>query len=114
MLNNTQRRKYRVRNNIKSNNKSNRPRITVTRSNKNIYAQLIDIDGKVLKAFSTKNLDVNEKGNGTEKARKVGVEFAKLCIQDKVNEVVFDKGPYIYNGRIKAIAEGCREAGLQF
>ena len=114
MLNNTQRRKYRVRSNIKDNNKSNRPRIVVTRSNKNVYAQLIDSNGSVLKAFSTKNLDAKEKGTGTEKAKKVGVEFAKLCLKDKISEVVFDKGPYIYNGRVKAIAEGCREAGLAF
>ncbi|MBL6664649.1 MAG: 50S ribosomal protein L18 [Rickettsiales bacterium] len=114
MLNNTQRRKYRVRSNLKINNKSGRPRVVVTRSNKNIHAQLIDINGKVLKAFSTKNLDATEKGTGTEKAKKVGIEFAKLCLKDKISEVVFDKGPYIYNGRVKAIAEGCREAGLAF
>lgn len=114
MLNNTLRRKYRVRSNLKDNNKSNRPRIVVTRSNLNIYAQLIAIDGKVLHAFSTKNLAKEEKGSGSQKAKKVGIEFAKLCLNDKITEVIFDKGPYIYNGRVKALADGCREAGLKF
>lgn len=110
----TNRRKQRVRNSIAKNNKSNRPRIVVTRSNKNIYAQLIDVEGKVLKSFSTINFSEKKKASGIEQATLVGKEFAKLCLADGVKEVVFDKGGYIYNGRVKAIAQACREAGLQF
>ena len=114
MTNNILRRKYRVRGNIKKNNKSQRPRLVVTRSNKNIYAQIIDISGNVLGSFSTKNLAVNEKESGTLKAKKVGVELAKICLNGKIDKVVFDKGQYIYNGRVKALAQGCRETGLNF
>jgi len=114
MLNNSLRRKYRVRNNLIKNNKGNRPRIVVTRSNKNTSVQLISTDGKVLHSFSTLKLEENKKASGVEKAKLVGVEFAKACLKDKIEEVIFDKGQYIYNGRVKAVAEGCREGGLKF
>jgi len=111
MLTNSQRRKFRTRNNILVNNKSQRPRVVVTRSNKNIYAQLISIEGSVIKSYST--LCFEDKISGLEKAKKVGTEFAKLCLKDNIDSVVFDKGQYIYGGRVKALAEGCREAGLK-
>jgi large subunit ribosomal protein L18 len=115
MINSTyERRKYRVRSNIAKNNKSNRPRIVVCRTNKNIYAQLISVEGKVLTSFSTLSFEENKKVSGMEKAKLVGVEFAKLCLKNGIKEVVFDKGAYIYNGRVKVVAEACREAGLQF
>ncbi len=114
MLTNYERRKHRVRNKIVKNNKSLRPRIVVYRSNKNIYAQLIAVDGKTLKAFSTDNLEKSVKATGLDKAKLVGKEFAKLCLKDGFVEVVFDKGVYLYNGRVKALAEACREAGLKF
>ncbi|OFW81107.1 MAG: 50S ribosomal protein L18 [Alphaproteobacteria bacterium RIFCSPLOWO2_01_FULL_40_26] len=118
MLTNYERRKFRVRNHIEASNKGGRPRLVVSRSNKNIYAQLIDAKGKVLCSFSTLNFEdnkkANKKTNGTEKAKFVGQEFAKICLKNGVKEVVFDKGAYIYNGRVKALAEACREAGLQF
>lgn len=111
MLTNRQRRKYRTRNKIISNNKLDRPRVVVTRSNKNLYAQLIDVNGNVLKSFSTLNFE--DKCTGLEKAKKVGLEFAKLCIKDNISSAIFDKGQYIYGGRVKALAEACREAGLK-
>lgn len=114
MLTKYERRKFRVRNKIVKNNKTNRPRIVVSRSNKNIYAQLIDVAGKVLSSFSTLNFEENKKISGVEKAKLVGAEFAKNCLKTGVKEVVFDKGAYIYSGRVKALAEACREAGLQF
>lgn len=114
MLNTYERRKLRVRGKIAKNNKSQRPRIIVTRSNKNIHAQLISVDGNVLQAYSTVNFKDNKKITGIEKATLVGAEFAKLCLANGIKEVVFDKGAYNYNGRVKAIAESCRKAGLQF
>lgn len=114
MLTNYERRKFRVRNKIAASNKSNRPRISVSRSNKNIYAQLIAVDGKVICTFSTLNLEGNKKATGVEQAKEVGRGFAKICLEKGVKEVVFDKGAYVYNGRVKALAESCREAGLQF
>lgn len=114
MLTNHERRKFRVRNKIAKSNKTNRPRIVVTRSNKNIYAQLISVEGKVLASYSTLSFEEDKKAKGMEKAKMVGKEFAKNCLKTGVKEVVFDKGLYIYNGRVKALAEACREAGLQF
>lgn len=114
MLNSYQRRKYRVRSKIAKSNRSSRPRIVVSKSNKNFHAQLIDINGEVKVAFSTLNFKEKEKSTGTEKAKKVGQEFSKLCLEKGFSEVVFDKGAYNYNGRVKAMAESCREAGLKF
>jgi large subunit ribosomal protein L18 len=114
MLTNYERRKFRVRNKIAQNNKTNRPRLVVSVSNKNIYAQLINSEGKVLKSFSTLNFTEEKKIKGIEKAKIVGKEFAEICLKDGLKEVVFDKGAYAYNGRVKALAEACRQAGLQF
>lgn len=114
MLTKYNRRKFRIRNQIAKSNKSNRPRIVVSRSNKNIYAQLIDIDGNVLTSYSTNNAKSPKKVSGLEKARLVGHEFSKLCIKKDIVKVVFDKGAYTYGGRVKAVAEACREGGLQF
>lgn len=114
MLTTYKRRQLRVRGKVIANNKSQRPRIVVARSNKNLGLQLISIDGKVLAAYSTVNFKEPKKISGIEKAKLVGAEFAKLCLKDGIKEVVFDKGAYIYNGRVKAVAESCRAAGLQF
>ena len=114
MLTTYKRRQLRVRGKIAANNKSLRPRIVVTRSNKNLGMQLINLEGQVLQAYSTVNFKETKKISGIEKAKLVGTEFAKLCLKDCVKEVVFDKGAYIYNGRVKAVAEACRAAGLQF
>jgi large subunit ribosomal protein L18 len=114
ILTNYERRKFRVRNKIIKSNKSNRSRVVVYRSNKNFYAQLVDLNGNITHSFSTLKLEENIKASGVEKARMVGENFAKICLATGISEVVFDKGAYIYNGRVKAIAEGCRKAGLKF
>lgn len=114
MLTNYERRKFRVRNKIAASNKTNRPRICVFRSNKNIYAQLIAIDGKVICSSSTLKFDEKKKISGIEKAKEVGAAFAAICLKSGIKEAVFDKGAYVYNGRVKALAEGCRSAGLKF
>ena len=108
------RRKNRIKINIKKNNKSNRPVISVFRSNKNIYAQLIDCDGKILISYSTLVFEKTIKASGIEKAKIVGKEFAKLCVKQGIKQVVFNKGAYNYNGRVKLLAEACREEGLKF
>ena len=64
--------------------------------------------------FYVINFEGEKKVSGVEKAKLVGKEFAKICLQKGIKEIVFDKGAYVYNGRVKAIAEACREAGLQF
>ncbi len=112
MLTSYQRRKVRVRNNVKKNNKSNRPRIVVNRTNKNIYAQIVSIDGNVLVQASSILFD--EKISGIEKAKIVGKDIANLCKKANIDNVVFDKGAYNYNGRVKALADACREFGLNF
>ncbi len=114
MLNSYQRRKFRVRSNIAKNNKGLRPRVIVTRSNKNLHAQLLDQDANVIASFSTLLLPSGKKSTGVEKAKSVGLEFAKKCLGTGATKVVFDKGAYNYNGRVKALAEGCREGGLEF
>jgi large subunit ribosomal protein L18 len=114
MTTNYQRRKLRTKNNVVSNNKSGRPRITVSRKNKNIYTQLIDAVGNVLVSFSSLNIKSDSPLTGIEKAKLVGKNFATICLQRGFELAVFDKGPYIYNGRIKALAESCREHGLKF
>jgi large subunit ribosomal protein L18 len=112
MLTSYQRRKVRVRNNVKKNNKSKRPRIIVNRTNKNIYAQIVSIDGNVLVQASSILFD--EKISGVEKAKIVGKNIAELCIKANIENVVFDKGAYNYNGRVKALAGACRDSGLKF
>ena len=114
MITRYQRRKFRVRNAVIQNNKSERPRIVVSRSNQNMYAQLINVEGRVLASYSTLNFTEDKKISGIEKAKAVGKEFAKICLQNGISQVVFDKGAYAYSGRVKTIAESCREAGLQF
>lgn len=92
-----------------------RPRLNVFRSSSNIYAQIIDdVNGVTLCAYST--LDKGFKGNGgnAEAAKTVGEEIAKLAKAKGVETVVFDRGGYLYHGRVQALAEGAREGGLQF
>ena len=112
MLTSYQRRKVRVRNNVKKNNKSNRPRIIVNRTNKNIYAQIVSVDGNVLVQASS--ILFEEKISGVEKAKIVGKKIAELCKKANIENVVFDKGAYNYNGRVKALAGACRDSGLKF
>jgi large subunit ribosomal protein L18 len=104
---NKQKRQTRIRKNIAK--VSDRPRLSVFRSNKYIYAQIIDINGIVL-------FGLFEKKGTTKsgKSRELGLNIAKVALEKKIKEVVFDKGRFAYHGNVKAVAEGAREGGLQF
>lgn len=112
-----QRRVWRVRNQIRR-AATGRLRLTVFRSNKHIYAQIIDdSQGATLASASTGEADIRQQfpnGGNTEAATAVGKRLAERCLAKGVTEVVFDRGPYKYHGRIAALASGAREAGLQF
>lgn len=91
------------------------PRLNVFRSNANIYAQIIDdISGKTLAAASSIEKDFENSGTKKEKAKKVGLAVAKKAAEAGVKQVVFDRGGYQYHGRVKELAEGAREGGLEF
>ncbi len=105
-------RQTRIRAKVKVN--VNRPRLSVYRSNKYIYAQVIDdVNSKTVVGLSEKALTKKAKTK-TENAKELGIAIAKKAIQKKVENVVFDKGSYKYHGRVKALAEGAREGGLKF
>jgi len=93
-----------------------RPRLSVFRSNKEIYAQIIDdVTGKTLSAASSRDKDiVKADGNKVEKANLVGKSLAEKAKAVGVETISFDRGGYLYHGRIKSLAEGAREAGLKF
>ncbi len=90
-----------------------RPRLAVFRSAKHIYAQIID-DVKGVTLVSASTLNVNAEGTKTDAAKAVGEVVAKKALDAGITKVVFDRGGNIYHGRIKALAEGAREAGLDF
>lgn len=90
-----------------------KPRLTVFRSNTQIYAQLIDdVNGKTL--ASTSSLGMKEKVAKIEQAAKVGAMVAKVAQEAGITEVVFDRNGYLYHGRVKQLADAAREAGLKF
>ena len=90
------------------------PRLCVFRSNKNIEVQVIDdTKGVTLCSSSSEQLKL-ERGNNIEAATKVGNDIAKKALAKGIEKVVFDRGGYIYHGRVKAVAEGAREGGLKF
>ena len=93
-----------------------RPRLNVFRSNKHIYAQLIDdMNGVTLASASTLDKDLNlESTNNVEAAKMVGELVAKRAVEKGITSVVFDRGGYLYHGRIQALADAARENGLQF
>ncbi|TCP68816.1 50S ribosomal protein L18 [Baia soyae] len=92
-----------------------RPRLNVFRSSKNIYAQLIDDQtGVTVVAASSLDKGFEEKGTTVDAARAVGELIAKRAIDKGFKSVVFDRGGYIYHGRVQALAEGAREGGLDF
>ncbi len=105
-----ERRAFRVRNRIK---RSGRLRLSVFRSLKHIYAQIID-DEKGVTLAAASSLALKLKGPKTEVARQVGLALAKEALAKGIKQVVFDRGPYKYHGRVKALAEGAREGGLEF
>lgn len=90
------------------------PRLCVYRANKNIQAQIIDDDAKVtLVASSSMTLKL-ENGGNIEAAKAVGADIAKKALAKKITTVVFDRSGYVYHGRVAALAEAAREAGLKF
>lgn len=95
-----------------------RPRLNVFRSSKHIYAQLIDdVKGVTIVSASTMDKELREQvtnGGSVESARKVGELVAKRAKEAGVSNVVFDRGGYLYHGRIQALADAAREAGLEF
>jgi large subunit ribosomal protein L18 len=94
---------------------SERPRLVVFRSNRGIEAQLVDdVEGKTLAAASWLQLKKSFKGNKTEQAAEVGKLLAQSAKTAAIEHAVFDRGGYLYHGRVKALAEGAREGGLRF
>ncbi len=91
------------------------PRLSVFRSNKQIYAQLIDdVNGRTIAAASSAGQESGEKINKTEQAGQVGKTLGEMAVQAGISKVVFDRGGYLYHGRVKALADGARKAGLKF
>jgi large subunit ribosomal protein L18 len=111
-----ERRKLRIRSKI--NGTSERPRLSVFRSAKHIYAQVVDdTSGKTLAHLSTLSKDVREaikEKHKTDAAKAVGSAVAKALLAKGIDKVVFDRNGYMYHGRIKALADAAREAGLKF
>ena len=95
-----------------------RPRIRVFRSNKHIYAQVIsDNQGKTLASVSTLSEELAEAAKqtkGVETAKQVGLALAKACKEKNITKVVFDRNGFLFHGRVKAVADGAREGGLDF
>jgi large subunit ribosomal protein L18 len=95
-----------------------RPRLSVYRSNENIYAQIIDdLNSTTLVSCSTLDRSFQlelTKGRTCQASRLIGKKLAELSLKKNITKIVFDRGPYLYHGRIKALADGAREGGLQF
>lgn len=105
-------RHFRIRHKVSGT--ASRPRLNVYRSNKHIFAQLID-DSAANTLASANSLALKlESGSDIEAAKKVGSEIAKRALALEIKEVVFDRGGYLYHGRVKALADAAREAGLEF
>ena len=111
-----QRRQERVRKKVVGTDA--RPRVCVFRSNKHIYAQVIsDNQGKTLAAVSTLSGELAEaikQSKGVDTAKQVGLALAKVCKEKNITQVVFDRNGFLYHGRVKAVADGAREGGLDF
>ena len=109
-----QRIKYTIRKKIAGT--AEKPRLSVFRSNSDIYVQLIDdVNGSTLASASSRQKDiVAQKVNKTEKGKLVGQAIAKKATEIGLSTCVFDRGGYLYHGRVKAVAEGAREGGLKF
>jgi large subunit ribosomal protein L18 len=108
-------RKKRIRKKVRGS--AERPRLSVFRSASHIYAQIIDDDANttVISASSLSGEITREDAdNKTSIAKKVGVLVARKCIESNIKKVVFDRNGFVYHGRIKALAEGARETGLEF
>jgi len=109
-------RRLRIKRTIRSKviGSSDRPRLSVFRSNTTIYAQLIDdASGKTLVSASSSELE-KKKSVNLSAAKEVGKKVAEKALSSGISAVVFDRGGYLYHGRVKALAEGAREGGLKF
>lgn len=109
------RKRLRIRQKISGSNE--RPRMSVFKSNKQIYVQLIDdVAGITVAAASSRNKEIAEKTGlkKTEQAKLVGKLIAEISVSKGISNVVFDRGGYLYHGRVKQLAEGAREGGLKF
>ena len=106
-------RHWRLRKNI--NGTAERPRLNVFRSLNNIYAQVIDdVTGKTLVSASSLEKDFNVEGTKSDAAKQVGMNVAERAKAKGIENVVFDRGGYIFHGRVKELADGAREGGLNF
>lgn len=103
----------RIRNKVRGT--AERPRISVFRSNLQVYCQLIDdVSGRTLVSASSKDASVDRSVNKSEQARQVGKLLAERAKEHHITAVIFDRSGYLYHGRVKALAEGAREGGLNF
>jgi large subunit ribosomal protein L18 len=111
-----QRQKIRYRIRKKVSGEATKPRLSVFRSNTDIYVQLIDdLNGHTLAAASSKEKDIAaQKVTKTEKSKLVGAAIARKAAELGITKVVFDRGGNLYHGRVKAVADGAREGGLNF
>jgi large subunit ribosomal protein L18 len=110
-------RRHRIKQRIRKivSGSAERPRLSVFRSNKEIYAQLVDdLNGKTLVSCSSRDKDIDAAGSKLEVATSVGKAVAEKAVAAGVTNVAFDRNGYLYHGRIKALADGAREAGLKF
>ena len=111
-------RRTRIKNRIRKvvSGTTERPRLSVFRSNKEIYAQIVDdVTGKTIAAASSRDKDINkEKGTKIEIAKLVGKSIGDKALKAGLETISFDRGGYLYHGRVKSLAEGAREAGLKF
>ncbi len=106
--------RYRIRKKVEGT--ATKPRLSVFRSNADIYAQLIDdVNGLTLAAASSRDKDIAaQKATKIEKSKLVGAAIARKATELGLNTVVFDRGGNLYHGRVKSVADGAREGGLQF
>ena len=112
---NAQRLKRHARVRAKISGTTERPRLAVYRSNANIYAQIIDdIKGVTLCSASSVEKDFEGIGSNKEAAKKVGAKIAEKALAAGITDVVFDRGGYVYHGRVSELAAGAREGGLKF
>jgi len=105
--------RYRIRKGTKGT--AQLPRLSIFRSNTSIYCQLIDdVNGHTLAAASSKEDSIEKSGNPSEQAKKVGLLIADKAKTKNIEAVKFDRAGYLYHGRVKSLADGAREGGLQF
>jgi len=111
-------RRDRIRHNIRNkiSGTSVKPRLSVYRSNKDIYVQIIDdVNGATLASASSRDKDIlAQPSNKTDKSKLVGAAIARKAVELGLKDVVFDRGGYLYHGRVKSVADGAREGGLVF